>query len=165
MARDRSRAQGEPIEPRFKGREAEVGDLPLIIALLADDALGAAREDLRAPLNPSYLSAFEAIERDPNQMMCVFELDGVVVGCFQLTFIPGLSYQGRWRGQIESVRIAENLRGQGFGRQMIAWAVEVCRKRGCGMVQLTAHKSRKDTHRFYASLGFEPIHEGFKLVF
>lgn len=165
MARDRGREKGEPIEASFEGREAQVNDLPAIIALLADDALGAEREDLSAPLNPSYLSAFDAMKCDPNQMMCVFELDGTVVGCFQITLIPGLSYTGRWRGQIESVRIAKQLRGQGLGRQMIAWAVDVCRNRGCGMVQLSAHKSRKDTHRFYASLGFEPIHEGFKLVF
>ena len=147
----------------MKGRAAVAGDLPAIIALLADDALGAAREDLRAPLNPAYLAALEQMDRDPNQMMCAFDLDGVLVGCLQITFIPGLSYTGRWRGQIESVRIAKDLRGQGLGRQMIAWAVEQCRARNCGMVQLTAHKSRQDTHRFYASLGFEPIHEGFKL--
>ena len=133
--------------------------------MLADDALGAAREDLAQPTNNSYLSAFEAMARDPNQLMSVAELDGAVVGCLQITFIPGLSYKGRWRGQIESVRIAKDLRGQGLGRQMIDWAVEQCRARGCGMVQLTAHKSREDTHRFYVSLGFEPMHEGFKLIF
>ncbi|MEO9825795.1 MAG: GNAT family N-acetyltransferase [Paracoccaceae bacterium] len=136
-----------------------------IISLLADDDLGTEREDLRQPLNQGYLSAFEEMTRDPNQMMCVAELDGDIVGCLQITFIPGLSYQGRWRGQIESVRIAKDLRGQGLGRQLIGWAVEQCRARKCGMVQLTAHKSRKDTHRFYASLGFEPMHEGFKLIF
>lgn len=144
---------------------AKFKDLAAIVGLLADDALGAEREDLGTPLNPDYLSAFEALENDPNQMMCVFTMDGDIVGCLQITFIPGLSYKGRWRGQIESVRIASHLRGQGLGSQMINWAVEKCRDRGCGMVQLTAHKSRNDTHRFYTSLGFEAIHEGFKLVF
>ena len=32
--------------------------------------------------------------------------DGAVVGTMQLTFLPGLSRQGQWRGQIEAVRIA-----------------------------------------------------------
>lgn len=132
--------------------------------MLADDDLGSTREDVSDPLNPRYVDAFEAIERDPNQMMAVFEQDGAVVGCLQLSFIPGLSYVGLWRGQIESVRIAKSARGGGLGRQMIEWAIEECRERGCGLVQLAAHKSREDAHRFYGALGFEATHEGLKLT-
>lgn len=132
--------------------------------MLADDDLGSTREDVSDPLNPRYVDAFEAMERDPNQMMAVFEQDGAVVGCLQLSFIPGLSYVGLWRGQIESVRIAKSARGGGLGRQMIEWAIEECRERGCGLVQLAAHKSRTDAHRFYGTLGFEATHEGLKLT-
>ena len=132
--------------------------------MLADDDLGSTREDVSDPLNPLYVEAFKAIERDPNQMMAVFERDDGVVGCLQLSFIPGLSYVGLWRGQIESVRIAKTARGGGLGRQMIQWAIDECRARGCGLVQLSAHKSREDAHRFYGSLGFEATHEGLKLT-
>ena len=52
--------------------------------------------------------------------------------------------------------------GQGLGHQMIEWAVAQCQARGCGMVQLTSNKSRTEAHRFYARLGFEASHEGFK---
>ena len=47
---------------------------------------------------------------------------------------------------------------------MIEWAIEECRRRGCGMVQLTMNKTRQDTLRFYKSLGFVATHEGFKLM-
>lgn len=89
---------------------------------------------------------------------------GAVVGSLQLSFIPGLSLSGMWRGQIESVRIASTRRGGGLGHMMIEWAIEECRRRGCGLVQLTMNKSRQDALRFYRSLGFEATHEGFKLM-
>jgi GNAT superfamily N-acetyltransferase len=131
--------------------------------MLADDALGATREDARLPLARGYTDAFAAIAADPNQLLAVVEDAGEVVGTLQLTFIPGLSYQGAWRGQIEAVRIAGSRRGQGLGERLIRWAVEECRARGCLMVQLTTNLSRKDAHRFYERLGFRHSHAGYKL--
>lgn len=145
-------------------RRATGGDLPAIVALLADDALGRSRESPGVPLDRRYVDAFAALDRDPNQLMVVVELDGVLVGCLQLSFIPGLSRRGQWRGQIESVRIAAGQRGEGLGRQMFEWAIAECRRRGCGLVQLTSDKTRADALRFYEQLGFAASHEGFKLT-
>lgn len=144
-------------------RRATAADLPAVVALLADDRLGAAREDASLPLAEGYLRAFAAIEADPNQLLAVAVMAGVVVGTLQLTFIPGLSHKGAWRGQVEGVRVAASGRGTGLGGRMMEWAVAQCRARGCRLVQLTTDKSRTDAHRFYARLGFEPTHEGFKL--
>jgi ribosomal protein S18 acetylase RimI-like enzyme len=145
-------------------RRATVRDLPAIVALLADDELGRTREEPGPPPSPRYAEAFAAIDRDPNQLLVVVEeAAGAVVGCLQLSFIPGLSMTGMWRGQIESVRIASSRRGGGLGRFMLEWAIGECRRRGCGLVQLTMNKSRADTLRFYESLGFLATHEGFKM--
>jgi GNAT superfamily N-acetyltransferase len=141
-------------------RTAEAADLPAILRLLADDPLGKNRETaVEAP----YQAAFAAITADPNQELVVAELDGKVVGCFQLSFIPGLSRRGAWRAQIESVRIESALRGQGAGRAMMGWAIARARSRGCALVQLTTDKRRPDAHRFYVRLGFVASHEGMKL--
>ncbi|SMX39254.1 GNAT family N-acetyltransferase [Maliponia aquimaris] len=144
-------------------RRATAEDLPALVALLADDPLGAAREDASLPLADCYTQAFDAIDADPNQLLVVATRDGTVIGCLQLSFLPGLSRRGAWRGQIESVRVAPSARGLGLGRQMIDWAIETCRTRGCTLVQLTSDTSRPDAHRFYESLGFVPSHTGFKL--
>lgn len=144
-------------------RKAAAADVAAIVAMLADDALGAQREDASLPLRDSYRSAFAAIDADPNQLLAVVEHDGEIIGCMQISFVPGLSRMGMWRGQIESVRIASHIRGGGVGRQMIVWAIEQCRERGCGLVQLTTDKSRSDALRFYQSLGFTDSHEGLKL--
>jgi len=141
-------------------RTAVAADLPAILRLLADDPLGKARE---TAVDESYQAAFAAIAADPNHEMVVAELDGRVVGCFQLSFIPGLSRRGAWRAQIESVRIDSALRGRGAGQAMMDWAIAKARARGCALVQLTTDKRRPDAHRFYARLGFVASHEGMKL--
>ena len=143
-------------------RKATAADLPAIIELLADDPLGATRENPGLPIDDAYLDAFAAIEGDPNQLLAVAMQEGAVVGCLQISFLPGLSRLGAWRGQIESVRIAQAARGTGLGREMVDWAVETCRERGCALVQLTSDKARPEAHRFYEALGFTASHTGFK---
>ena len=144
-------------------RPATRADLPAIVALLAADQLGATREEVGEPLADCYIRAFDAMADDPNQLLAVADEDGAVVGTLQLTFIPGLSRRGSWRGQIEAVRIAHGHRGQGLGERFFRWAIGLCRERGCALVQLTTDRSRADAHRFYDRLGFEASHLGYKL--
>lgn len=144
-------------------RRAAETDLPAIIAMLADDELGRQREDTSVPVADCYRDAFKAISMDNNQYLAVAEKDGDVIGTLQLTFLPGLSHQGLWRGQIESVRISSTARGGGLGRQFLEWAIATCQEHGCRIIQLTSDKSRSDAIRFYESLGFTASHEGFKL--
>jgi ribosomal protein S18 acetylase RimI-like enzyme len=149
--------------PSLTFRRALRDDVPAIVRLLADDALGAARERGEEPLPDSYYRAFTAIERDPNQELTVVERDGRVVGVLQITFIPYLTYQGGWRAQIEGVRVARDLRSTGVGRSLCEWAIARARGRGCHLVQLTTDKTRPEALRLYRALGFEPTHEGMKL--
>ena len=146
-------------------RKMQKADLPLIVQLLADDELGQLRERLQHPPHDDYRRAFTAIDADPSQYLAVFEKNDDIIGCLQISFIPGLSRRGALRGQIESVRVATNVRGNGYGALMMAWAIEKCREQGCSLVQLSSDKARKDARRFYQKLGFEPSHEGFKLQF
>lgn len=145
-------------------RKARASDLMAIVAMLADDELGKGREDTSTPLHDGYARAFRAIDQDPNQFVAVAERGGEVVGCLQLTFIPGLSHKGALRGQIEGVRIASSERGKKLGRELVVWAIEQCRARGCRFAQLTTNKSRGEARRFYEGLGFDASHEGMKLV-
>jgi ribosomal protein S18 acetylase RimI-like enzyme len=145
-------------------RPARPADLAAIVALLADDELGATREIAADPPHHRYVAAFQAIARDPNQILVVAECEGEVAGCLQVTIIPGLSRTGMTRGQIESVRISRSRRGGGLGRDMIRHAINECRRRGCGLVQLTTDAKRPDAIRFYESLGFTPSHVGMKLA-
>jgi GNAT superfamily N-acetyltransferase len=148
--------------PEF--RRATRADLPAIVALLAADTIPPGREIVSDPVDPAYVTAFETIDADPDQLQAVGVLDGRVVATMQLTFLPGLAFRGGWRGQIEAVRVAAELRGQGIGARLIDWAVERCRARDCFMVQLTSHRDRADAHRFYERLGWTRSHASFKLA-
>ena len=145
-------------------RDAVREDVPGIVALYADDALGATREQPHDPLPPQYWAAFEAIERDPRHRLVVVDDAGLLVATLQLSFLPHLVRRGGERAQVEAVRVHASRRGSGLGRELVAWAVEQARERGCDLVQLTTDASRPDAHRFYASLGFVASHVGMKLA-
>ena len=142
-------------------RSASAGDVPDIVAMLADDPLGAAREDL-SDMAP-YLAAFERIAADPAQHLIVAERRGRIIGALQLTLIAGLSRRGATRALIEAVRVASAARGSGTGTALMEYAIDVARSSGAAVVQLTSDLSRADAHRFYERLGFSRTHAGFKL--
>ncbi|MBP0449856.1 GNAT family N-acetyltransferase [Kitasatospora sp. RG8] len=143
-------------------RRATSEDLPAIVAMLADDPLGAARES-PDDLIP-YREAFARIDTDPNQHLVVAERAGRTIGTLQLTVVPGLSRKGSTRTIIEAVRIHADERGSGLGTELIRWAVDRSRELGADLVQLTSDATRTDAHRFYERLGFVGSHLGFKLA-
>ncbi|MEU3626572.1 GNAT family N-acetyltransferase [Amycolatopsis coloradensis] len=144
-------------------RQARREDVPAIVGMLADDQIGSTR-DSTDDLTP-YLKAFEEIGADPAQLLIVADDAGEAVGTLQLSIIPGLARKGALRGQIEAVRVRASHRGSGLGGELMRWAIDESRRRGCALVQLTSDVKREDAHRFYERLGFEASHTGFKLKF
>lgn len=144
-------------------REATRADLPAIVALLNDDQFGHARNPAFDKEFARYEAAFEEILAAESNGYVVAEQAGRIVGCYQLTFIRGLSYTGGERAQIESVRIASDLRGSGLGSVMMRDAIERATTRGCVLVQLTTDVRREHTKCFYERLGFAASHHGMKL--
>ena len=140
-----------------------LSDLPSIVWLLFDDALGSKRECYQDPLPKQYVTAFSNIDSDKNSFLVVAEAEGNVIGTMQLNIIQYLTYQGGKRAQIEGVRIAESHRGQGIGKLMLEWAISKARELQCHVVQLTTDKKRPDALAFYQKLGFIASHEGLKL--
>ncbi|UFQ18935.1 MULTISPECIES: GNAT family N-acetyltransferase [Streptomyces] len=148
--------------PGYTLRPATRSDLPAMLALLADE------ERVVDPgtiaVTEAYERAFREIDTDPRNEMLVLDDDGTVVGCLQVTYIPGLGKGGAERALIEAVRIRADRRGGGLGRTLMVHAITRARSRGCELMQLTSNKERKNAHRFYASLGFACSHEGFKIA-
>ncbi len=142
-------------------RKAHPADLPAILAMLAQDSLNAPAEP--ALPSPQHYRAFEAIDAHPDHTIAVGTLDDEVVATLQLSFLPGLAFQGAWRAQIEGVRVRSDLRSHGLGARMIQWAMDQARARGCHLVQLTSNQARTEARRFYERLGFKASHIGMKL--
>ena len=144
-------------------RAAREADLIELVRMLSDDPLGARREVFTQPVASGYARAFAAIDTDPNNELIVAELDGSLVGMLQVTFIPYLTYQGRWRALIEGVRVSSSVRSRGIGAALIQHAIDRARSRDCVMVQLTTDRTRDEALRFYERLGFVASHHGMKL--
>ncbi|KDM93526.1 GNAT family N-acetyltransferase [Photobacterium galatheae] len=144
-------------------REAQAEDLEHLVGMLADDILGSQREDASSPLNPVYLSAFQAIQSDANNSLVLAENEGQVMGMLQLTYIPSLTLKGSWRCLVEGVRIHSAYRGLGCGEKLFEYAIDSAKRKGCAMIQLTSDKLRPDAIRFYEKLGFTASHQGMKM--
>jgi GNAT superfamily N-acetyltransferase len=142
-------------------RPATREDVPAIVAMLADDPLGAQRE---SPDDIAlYLAAFDRINADPCQLLLFATRNGQPAGTLQLTIVSGLSRKGTTRALIEAVRVHADMRGTGLGSLLIEDAIGRARELGARIVQLTSDASRKDAHRFYEKLGFVSSHVGYKL--
>jgi GNAT superfamily N-acetyltransferase len=148
---------------RMTVRRARIEDVPAIVHLMADDMLGATRENPRLPLDPGYLAAFHAIDSDAGSFLAVAELDGEVVGTLLITMLHQLSVRGAPRAQLDEVRVAAGWRGRGLGHALVSWAIEESRLRGAATVQLTSDNRREDALRFYESMGFVATHRGLRL--
>ena len=86
-------------------RPAVASDLTEIVRLLADDPLGAKRERLETPLHPAYVEAFAAIARRDGDSLLVAVEGKTIVGCLQVTVIPGLDHWAVLRGDAARIRI------------------------------------------------------------
>lgn len=141
-------------------RPARRDEVAQVVALLRDDTLGQGRE--RGDMS-QYLAAFDAMQAEGNNHLIVgVDAAGAVVATYQITLISGLSLLAARRAQVESVRIASPLRGQGLGHRMFEDIEARARAAGCRLIQLTMNATRTDSRRFYESLGFTASHLGFK---
>ncbi|WLD92820.1 GNAT family N-acetyltransferase [Alkalihalobacillus sp. AL-G] len=151
------------LETKITFRLANEHDLGRIVEMLADDKLGNKRERYEQPLPECYLKAYQAIASDPNNELVVACHGNEVIGVQQITFTPYITHQGGWRATIEGVRTSSSERGKGVGTQLIRWAIQRARVRGCHLVQLTTDKKREEALHFYEHLGFNATHEGLKM--
>ena len=129
-------------------REATRGDVPAVVALLADDVLGRSREG-GAP--DVYLDAFDRMQAEGANHLIVAENAGRVVACYQLTLISGLSLTAARRAQVEGVRVAADLRGKGVGAALMNRAITAARDLGYRLVLLVGDAP------YYQRFGFRPV--------
>jgi GNAT superfamily N-acetyltransferase len=142
-------------------RQAQDRDIPRIVELFVHGSLVDGKEDPDdvAP----YRAALSEVAQGPGQVL-VAELGDEVVGVCQLIVFRHLQSKGGLCAEIESVHVDPERRGSGIGRVLMEAAVARARELGCYRVQLTSNNARPAAHRFYVALGFEPSHQGFKLI-
>lgn len=164
MAPPEPGAASQKALPRLTIRRATEADLPRIVELLSQLALGDDRDSPVEPLPDSYRAALHDIEADTRQQLLVAEAGGHVVGTATLGIVPNLSYRGRPWAFVEGLVVDGFRRRKGYGEALMRYAIEEARRAGCYKVSLTSNKRRSEAHLFYQKLGFAATHEGFRLL-
>jgi GNAT superfamily N-acetyltransferase len=133
-------------------RQAHAEDIAAVLALYAqpgmDNGKVLALEEAKA--------LFAQFAKYPNYRLFVALVDGLVVGSYALLVMHNLGHLGTPSAIAEDVVVAQDVRGQGIGRQMMEHAAAQAREAGCYKLALSSNNKRVDAHRFYASLGFVP---------
>jgi GNAT superfamily N-acetyltransferase len=131
-------------------RSAAPGDLPAILALYA-------QPDVDGGAVPPVEDARHILERlrgYPDYRLYVAVAgDQTVVGTFALLVMDNLIRGGRPSAVVEAVVVRRDWRRRGVGAQMMGFAMERCRYRGCTKVTLSSHLDHSDALRFYESIG------------
>ncbi len=135
---------------------AEVTDA---VALIVEGTLAPGSE---RPEDPEAYWRATLATRDRGGEVLVAVDGSEVVGVCQVMVFPHFQHAGGWCCELESVYVRADRRGRGVGATMIRAAEDLARAAGCYRIQLTSRNPRLDAHRFYRSLGFEQMSQGFK---
>jgi len=93
--------------------------------------------------------------RYPSFRVFVAEVEGEVVGTYELLIMDNLAKRGRRSGVVEDVAVSPRFEGRGIGRAMMLHAQEECRRAGCYKLALSSGLKRTGAHGFYDAMGFE----------
>jgi len=130
-------------------RQATRADLADILRLYAQPEL-----DDGAVLSVAAAEAiFARMRHYPDYHLYVALSVGQIVGTFALLIMENLGHLGAPSGLMEDVAVDPDYQGQGIGREMVEYARDLCREKGCYKMALSANLKREGAHAFYESLG------------
>lgn len=132
-------------------RQATEADLPDILHIYAQPELDNGTVLALADAHEH----FRRMQRYPNYHLYVATVEERIVGTFALLIMDNLAHLGAPSGVVEDVGVLPAYQGQGIGRRMMAYALDLCRGAGCYKLTLSSNLRRVQAHAFYASLGFE----------
>ena len=104
--------------------------------------------------NNKAIKIFEKINSNPDHIIAVAELDGMIVGSTTLLIEQKFIHDGGSVGHIEDVVVSKDFQGQEIGKKIMKFLLEVAKSRGCYKTILDC---TDDVKPFYEKLGFSQI--------
>ena len=147
-------------------RDATPEDLPRLLILMNQLSANGARPETEVkPVTAEHEAALEDLRRTPGYHLLVLEDEGEVRGSCVAYVVPNLSHGAAPWCVVENVVVDATHRSRGYGEQLMAAAERLAREAGCYRVSLMSNRRRRDAHRFYERIGFDPSHQGFTKYF
>jgi GNAT superfamily N-acetyltransferase len=126
-------------------------DLPAVLRLYAQPDL----DNGRVLSLPEAERSFERFATYPDYRIHVALCQNRIVGPFALLIMDNLAHMGAPSAVIEDVAVDPEWQGSGIGTQMMQYAMQLCRDKGCYKAALSTNLKREKAHAFYESMGFE----------
>lgn len=139
-------------------RPAEMADLAGLLDLYQHLTEGDERASPQVA--ESRLHALNAL---PGSAVLVGYVSGRLISSCTLVVIPNLTRGGRPFGLIENVVTLGAMRGQGYGKAILAAAVDRAWAEDCYKVMLLSGSENAGTMAFYRAAGFEQSKTGFQI--
>lgn len=121
-----------------------------------DNATVEAFKRLITQLNPTssvpQKEDLEAIINSNETFLFVGEKDGEIIGTTSLVFYKIPTGKKAW---IEDVVVDNEHLGNGYGKELMQFAIEFARNNGARKLNLTSNPSRIAANAMYVNLGFE----------
>ncbi len=111
--------------------------------------------DAPLPADDVLQSIWDTILHDPRLYYIVADLANQLVATCNLTIVPNLTRGARPYGIIENVVTHADYRRQGFGTQLLHYALALAWQQKCYKVMLLSGSKREETLHFYEKVGFK----------
>jgi len=119
-------------------------------------------DDVRCP-DADADSIFEQFLRYAGSAILIGLVDDVLVASCAVVVVPNLTRGGRPYALIENVVTHTDYRSRGFGKAMLAAAIDRAWASGCYKAMLMTGSRKPSTLAFYEAAGFEQSKTGFQV--
>jgi ribosomal protein S18 acetylase RimI-like enzyme len=91
---------------------------------------------------------------DSQKNIIVAQQDEKIVGVVSIIYLQRLN-RIKTEMYIPELIVTEKLRCLGIGKKLMRYCMELAKKKNCYRIRLESGNSRKESHKFYKSIGFE----------
>ncbi len=91
----------------------------------------------------------------PDYKLFIAQTEQEIVGTFAILIMENIGHLGNPSAIVEDVAVSSKFQNKGIGKQMMAYAMEYAKSKGCYKLVLSSNLKRQNAHQFYESLGFE----------
>jgi N-acetylglutamate synthase-like GNAT family acetyltransferase len=132
-------------------RESSNKDIPFILNLLYELERPKPLDDNEIKIFKNKISDYFS---DSKKIILVAEQDEKIVGVVSIIYLQRLN-RAKLEMYIPELIVTEKLRYSGIGKKLIQYCFDLAKKKNCYRIRLESGNQRKESHKFYKTIGFE----------